>query len=85
MSFSIESCKYFCAGNAYSITVVPLYDTLGPQSTCFILAETKLKTVVTDGDCLDKLLHAVQQHQEEQQHEQQSQQQQQQNQQQHRE
>lgn len=49
------------AANAYGITVIPLYDTLGPQSTRFILGETQMKTVVSDGDCLVKLLDALQQ------------------------
>ncbi|KAL8426238.1 hypothetical protein Efla_005469 [Eimeria flavescens] len=50
------------ACNAYGFTVVPLYDTLGPHSTRFILEETQMKTVVCDDDCLAKLLDALQQH-----------------------
>ncbi|CDJ36174.1 LOW QUALITY PROTEIN: long-chain fatty acid CoA ligase, putative [Eimeria mitis] len=52
------------ASNAYGVTVVPLYDTLGPHSTRFILGETQMKTVVADGDCLGKLLDALEQKQQ---------------------
>ncbi|XP_026190159.1 long chain acyl-CoA synthetase 7, peroxisomal [Cyclospora cayetanensis] len=51
------------ACNAFGITAVPLYDTLGSHSTQFILSETQMKTVVSDGNCLPKLLDALQQHQ----------------------
>lgn len=51
------------ASNAYGVTVVPLYDTLGPHSTRFILGETQMKTVVSDGECLVKLFDALQQQQ----------------------
>lgn len=49
------------AANAYGLTVVPLYDTLGAHSTRFILGETQMKTVVCDANCLVKLLAALQQ------------------------
>ncbi|KAL8446643.1 hypothetical protein Emag_004703 [Eimeria magna] len=48
------------ACNAYGFTVVPLYDTLGPHSTRFILEETQMKSVVCDDSCLAKLLDALQ-------------------------
>ncbi|KAL8272271.1 hypothetical protein Esti_003788 [Eimeria stiedai] len=48
------------ACNAYGFTVVPLYDTLGPHSTRFILEETQMKSVVCDDSCLAKLLNALQ-------------------------
>lgn len=54
----------FFVGNAYRITIVPLYDTLGPQSTKFILQQTGLKTVVCGGDCVGKVLDALQEQQQ---------------------
>eukprot|EP00922_Rhytidocystis_sp_ex-Travisia-forbesii_P060311 GHVS01089412.1.p1 GENE.GHVS01089412.1~~GHVS01089412.1.p1 ORF type:complete len:675 (+),score=66.49 GHVS01089412.1:99-2123(+) len=44
------------ACNAFGITSVPLYDTLGDEATEFIMNETKLQTVCADRSCVDHLL-----------------------------
>lgn len=43
------------------ITVVPLYDTLGVESTNFILNQTGLTTIAGSGECLHKLIEIIQQ------------------------
>eukprot|EP00918_Siedleckia_nematoides_P093553 GHVU01205384.1.p2 GENE.GHVU01205384.1~~GHVU01205384.1.p2 ORF type:complete len:135 (-),score=31.12 GHVU01205384.1:136-540(-) len=40
-------------------TTVPLYDTLGAQSTAFILEQTGMSAVVVEAEALVKLLRAV--------------------------
>lgn len=48
------------ACNAYKGVVVPLYDTLGPDTVQFILNQTGLKTVCCEGKVVDtvRCLHA---------------------------
>ncbi|KFH14137.1 putative long-chain fatty acid CoA ligase [Toxoplasma gondii MAS] len=50
-------CEQAC--NAYGITIVPLYDTLGPESTAFILAQTRLRSVVASEECARRLLDSI--------------------------
>lgn len=47
------------AGSAYGYTLVPLYDTLGPDSLKYILTQTDLKTVVGSNECLANLLDSI--------------------------
>ncbi|PHJ18411.1 long-chain fatty acid ligase [Cystoisospora suis] len=56
-------CEEAC--NAYSITIVPLYDTLGAESTAFILTQTCLRTVVASQECAERLLASIEQHRNE--------------------
>ncbi|KAL8434197.1 hypothetical protein ACSSS7_003298 [Eimeria intestinalis] len=60
-----QHALWSASGNAYGFTVVPLYDTLGPHSTRFILEETQMKSVVCDDSCLGKLLDALREVREE--------------------
>ncbi|PFH32839.1 putative long-chain fatty acid CoA ligase [Besnoitia besnoiti] len=50
-------CEEAC--NAYGITIVPLYDTLGPESTAYILSQTRLQSVVASQECAARLLDAL--------------------------
>ena len=45
------------ACNTYSLTIVPLYDTLGTEAISFILTHTELKLVVCDS--MDKVLQLL--------------------------
>nr|PVC50109.1 long-chain-fatty-acid--CoA ligase 5 [Theileria orientalis] len=50
-------CEQVC--NAFGLTLVPLYDTLGEQSTEYILNTTELSVVVCDNKCAFKLLNLM--------------------------
>nr|CEL66021.1 TPA: Fatty acyl-CoA synthetase 2, related [Neospora caninum Liverpool] len=50
-------CEQAC--NAYGITIVPLYDTLGPESTAYILTQTRLRSVVASEECASRLLESM--------------------------
>ncbi len=39
----------------YGLTVVPFYDTLGPDSITYILNHTSLTTIFISGDCAKTL------------------------------
>eukprot|EP00922_Rhytidocystis_sp_ex-Travisia-forbesii_P055007 GHVS01081476.1.p1 GENE.GHVS01081476.1~~GHVS01081476.1.p1 ORF type:complete len:616 (-),score=106.74 GHVS01081476.1:369-2216(-) len=47
-------CEQTC--NAYSMALVPLYDTLGVEACRYILEQTGMRCVVASADCADKLL-----------------------------
>eukprot|EP00921_Rhytidocystis_pertsovi_P017397 GHVQ01027372.1.p1 GENE.GHVQ01027372.1~~GHVQ01027372.1.p1 ORF type:complete len:647 (+),score=60.20 GHVQ01027372.1:371-2311(+) len=49
------------ASNAFGITSVPLYDTLGDEAAEFIISTTRLQTICADSDCVDKLLKLTEQ------------------------
>lgn len=62
LSTGVSSSSACVSGNAYSITIVPLYDTLGAESTAFILSQTRLRTVVASQECAERLLASIEQH-----------------------
>jgi Long-chain acyl-CoA synthetases (AMP-forming) len=47
------------AGGLYGFTVVPLYDTLGPEAMDHIFKQTELTTVFTSAENIEKLLKGV--------------------------
>ncbi|UKK00387.2 long-chain-fatty-acid--CoA ligase 5 [Theileria orientalis] len=50
-------CEQVC--NAFGLALVPLYDTLGEQSTEYIINTTELNVVVCDNKCAFKLLNLM--------------------------
>ncbi|UKJ87971.2 long-chain-fatty-acid--CoA ligase 5 [Theileria orientalis] len=50
-------CEQVC--NAFGLTLVPLYDTLGEQSTEYIINTTELSVVVCDNKCAFKLMNLM--------------------------
>lgn len=60
--FSKNRVEWFLceqAANAYQLTIVPLYDTLGQDALEFILEKTRMKTVVCSLECLPTLLKSI--------------------------
>lgn len=43
------------ASNAFSLCVVPLYETLGPDAVAFIINQAEIHTVVCSSDKIEKL------------------------------
>lgn len=50
-------CDLGC--NAYNIITVPLYDSLGPQSSRFILDQTQMETIVCNKTCARNLFKSL--------------------------
>lgn len=48
--------------NAFSLCVVPLYETLGPDAVAFIVNQAELHTVVCSGDKVEKVVTSVETH-----------------------
>lgn len=47
------------AANAFGLTLVPLYDTLGEDAMAFILQQTRLRCVVASFDCFNLLVRVL--------------------------
>jgi len=41
----------------YNFTIVPMYDTLGPDSTTYILEDTNLDTIFTSSETIGNILN----------------------------